>query len=152
MKTALITGIRGQDGAYLARLLLDKGYTVVGADRRSGDSENWRLKELGVFDDIQIEYMDLLELTNIIRVLDKTSPDEVYNLAAQSFVATSFEQPVLTSDINALGVLRVLEGLRQVNSDARFYQASTSEMFGKVKEEPQNEDTPFHPNMPYASL
>lgn len=150
MKTALVTGIRGQDGGYLSQLLLEKGYTVVGADRRSGSEGNWRLRELGILDDVKIEYMDLLELTNIIRVLEKVRPDEVYNLAAQSFVATSFEQPMLTSDVNALGVLRILEGLRQVNPDARFYQASTSEMFGQVQETPQRETTPFYPRSPYG--
>ena len=150
MKTALITGIRGQDGAYLAQLLLSKGYKVVGADRRSGDSTGWRMRELGILDDVEIEYMDLLELTNIIRVLEKVQPDEVYNLAAQSFVATSFEQPMLTSDVNALGVLRLLEGLRLVNPNAKFYQASTSEMFGHVQETPQRETTPFYPRSPYG--
>ncbi len=150
MKRALITGIRGQDGAYLARLLLQKGYQVVGADRRSGESSNWRMRELGIADDVKTEHMDLLELTNILRILDKVQPDEVYNLAAQSFVATSFEQPMLTGDINALGVLRLLEAIRQVNPEARFYQASTSEMFGLARETPQNESTPFHPRSPYG--
>ncbi len=149
-KTALITGIRGQDGGYLAQLLLEKGYEVVGADRRSGSGGNWRFRELGILDDVKIAYMDLLELTNIIRVLEKVQPDEVYNLAAQSFVATSFEQPMLTSDVNALGVLRLLEGLRQVNPDAHFYQASTSEMFGGIRETPQRESTPFYPRSPYG--
>ncbi|NOY22485.1 MAG: GDP-mannose 4,6-dehydratase [Acidobacteria bacterium] len=150
MKTALITGIRGQDGGYLSQLLLEKGYTVVGADRRSGSEGNWRLRDLGILNDVKIEYMDLLELTNIIRVLEKVQPDEVYNLAAQSFVATSFEQPMLTSDVNALGLLRVLEGLRQVNPEAHFYQASTSEMFGGVQETSQRETTPFYPRSPYG--
>ena len=150
MKTALITGIRGQDGAYLSQILLEKGYRVVGADRRSGSEGNWRLRELGILDDVKIEYMDLLELTNMIRVLEKVRPDEVYNLAAQSFVATSFEQPILTSDVNALGVLRLLEGLRQANPEVRFYQASTSEMFGRVQETPQRETTPFYPRSPYG--
>ncbi len=149
-KKALITGIRGQDGGYLAQLLLEKGYEVVGADRRSGSDENWRLKELGILREVKTEYMDLLELTNIIRILEKIQPDEVYNLAAQSFVATSFEQPMLTSDVNALGVLRLLEALRQVNPGARFYQASTSEMFGKIQETPQKESTPFYPRSPYG--
>jgi len=150
MKTALITGIRGQDGAYLAKFLLEKGYKVYGADRRSGDSSNWRLKELGIERDVEIVYMDLLELTNIVSVIDKTQPDEIYNLAAQSFVGASFEQPILTSQIDAIGVLRVLEAIRRVKPDAKFYQASTSEMFGKVQEIPQTEKTPFYPRSPYG--
>lgn len=149
-KVALITGIRGQDGAYLAKLLLEKGYKVIGADRRSGDSSNWRLKELGIEKDVQIIYMDLLELTNIIRVIEKVKPDEVYNLAAQSFVQASFEQPILTSEINAIGVLRLLEAIRLVKPDTKFYQASTSEMFGKVQEIAQTEKTPFYPRSPYG--
>ncbi|MGE4546393.1 MAG: GDP-mannose 4,6-dehydratase [Desulfurella sp.] len=150
MKKALITGIRGQDGAYLAKLLLEKGYKVYGADRRSGDSGNWRLKELGIEQEIEIVYMDLLELTNIRHVISKIMPDEVYNLAAQSFVGVSFEQPILTADIDAIGVLRLLEALRDIKPDAKFYQASTSEMFGKVREMPQSETTPFYPRSPYA--
>jgi len=150
MKKALITGIRGQDGAYLAKLLLEKGYKVYGADRRSGDSGNWRLKELGIEQEVEIVYMDLLELTNIRHVISKIMPDEVYNLAAQSFVGVSFEQPILTADIDAIGVLRLLEALRDIKPDAKFYQASTSEMFGKVREMPQTETTPFYPRSPYA--
>ncbi len=149
-KRALITGIRGQDGAYLAKLLLEKGYEVWGADRRSGDLSNWRLKELGIERDVNLIYMDLLEFTNIFRVIDKVRPDEVYNLAAQSFVGVSFEQPILTSEVDAIGVLRLLEALRTLKPDTKFYQASTSEMFGKVKEIPQNEETPFHPRSPYG--
>ncbi len=151
MKKALITGIRGQDGAYLAKLLLDMGYEVYGADRRSGDSGNWRLKELGIDKYVKIEYMDLLELTNIRHVIAKVKPDEVYNLAAQSFVGVSFEQPILTADIDAMGVLRLLEAIRDIKPDTKFYQASTSEMFGKAREVPQNENTPFHPRSPYAT-
>lgn len=151
MKKALITGIRGQDGAYLAKLLLEKGYKVYGADRRSGDSGNWRLKELGIEQDVEIIYMDLLELTNIRHVISKVMPDEVYNLAAQSFVGVSFEQPILTADIDAIGVLRLLEALRDIKKDTKFYQASTSEMFGKVREIPQSETTPFYPRSPYAT-
>jgi GDPmannose 4,6-dehydratase len=150
VKTALITGIRGQDGAYLSKLLLEKGYEVYGADRRSGDSAFWRLKNLGVERDVKILYMDLLEFTNIMRTIEKVRPDEVYNLAAQSFVQASFDQPLLTSDVDALGVLRILETIRQVKPDTRFYQASTSEMFGKVVEIPQSETTPFHPRSPYG--
>lgn len=151
LKRALITGIRGQDGAYLATLLLEKGYEVYGADRRSGDSSFWRLKELGIEGNVKIIYMDLLELTNIMRVIEKIKPDEVYNLAAQSFVQASFEQPLLTADIDAMGVLRILEALRILKLDTRFYQASTSEMFGKVRAIPQNEDTPFYPRSPYGT-
>lgn len=150
MKVALITGIRGQDGAYLSKFLLEKGYKVVGADRRSGDSSNWRLKELGIEKEIEILYMDLLEFDNIFRVIQKIQPDEVYNLAAQSFVATSFEQPILTAEVDALGVNRLLEALRLLKPDTKFYQASTSEMFGKVQAIPQNEKTPFYPRSPYG--
>jgi GDPmannose 4,6-dehydratase len=150
MKKALITGIRGQDGAYLAKLLLEDGYEVIGADRRSGDSTYWRLNELGIYDKIKVIYMDLLEFTNIYRKIEEIMPDEIYNLAAQSFVATSFEQPMITSDINAMGVLRLLEVIRKVNPGIKFYQASTSEMFGKVSETPQNEDTRFYPRSPYG--
>lgn len=149
-KKALITGIRGQDGTYLAKLLLEKGYEVWGADRRSGEGSNWRLKELGIENQVKIVYTDLLELTNIKRVIERIEPDEVYNLAAQSFVHASFELPILTADINALGVLRILEVLRTVKPDTKFYQASSSEMFGKVQEIPQNEKTPFYPRSPYA--
>jgi len=149
-KRALITGIRGQDAAYLAKFLLEKGYEVWGADRRSGDSSNWRLKELGIEKDVKIVYMDLLELTNIMRTIDKIKPDEIYNLAAQSFVGVSFEKPFLTTEIDAVGVLRILEAIRTLKPDTKFYQASTSEMFGKVQEIPQNEKTPFYPRSPYG--
>jgi len=149
-KVALITGIRGQDGAYLAKLLLEKGYEVYGADRRSGEGGFWRLKELKIDKDVRIVYMDLLEFTNIWRTIEKIKPDEIYNLAAQSFVGASFEQPILTSDINALGTLRLLEVIRTVKPDTKFYQASTSEMFGKVKSLPLNEESYFHPRSPYA--
>ncbi len=149
-KRALITGIRGQDGAYLAKFLLEKGYEVWGADRRSGDAINWRLKELGIEKEINFIYMDLLELTNIIRVIKKVEPDEVYNLAAQSFVGVSFEQPILTAEVDAIGVLRILEAIRLYKPDAKFYQASTSEMFGKVQQIPQTEKTPFYPRSPYG--
>lgn len=150
MKKALITGIRGQDGAYLAKFLLEKGYEVYGADRRSGDSSNWRLKELGIEKEIKILYMDLLEISNIIDTIRKVQPDEVYNLAAQSFVGASFSQPLLTADVDAMGVLRLLEAIRLYKPDAKFYQASTSEMFGKVQEIPQTEKTPFYPRSPYG--
>ncbi|MEC4685041.1 MAG: GDP-mannose 4,6-dehydratase [Nitrospirota bacterium] len=149
-KTALITGIRGQDGAYLSKLLLEKDYEVYGADRRSGGGGNWRLKELGIENDVKIICMDLLELTNIIKTIEKIKPDEVYNLAAQSFVSVSFEQPILTSDVDAMGVLRLLESIRLVTPGTKFYQASTSELFGKAQEIPQTEKTPFHPRSPYG--
>jgi len=150
LKKAIITGIRGQDGAYLSKLLLEKGYKVYGADRRSGGSDNWRLKKLGIANHVKIFYMDLLEYSNIKEVIKSVMPDEVYNLAAQSFVDTSFKQPILTADVNAMGVLRLLETIKEIKPDAKFYQASTSEMFGKVRETPQSEKTPFHPRSPYA--
>ncbi|MDY6969126.1 MAG: GDP-mannose 4,6-dehydratase [Spirochaetota bacterium] len=149
-KKALITGIRGQDGAYLSKLLLDKGYEVYGADRRSGDSRNWRINELGAENDVKTLYMDLLEKTNIRNIIEKVQPDEVYNLAAQSFVGISFDQPILTSEIDAIGVLRLLAAIKDIKPDAKFYQASTSEMFGKVQEIPQTESTPFYPRSPYG--
>lgn len=149
-KTALITGIRGQDGAYLSELLLKKGYRVVGADRRSGDSSNWRLKELRIEKDIEILYMDLLEFDNIFRVLQKVQPDEIYNLAAQSFVSASFDQPILTTEVDAVGVVRLLEAIRIINPKIKFYQASSSEMFGKARTPQQNEETCFYPRSPYA--
>jgi len=149
-KKALITGIRGQDGAYLSKFLLEKGYEVYGGDRRNADSSLWKLKELGIEHEVKIVYMDLLELTNIIRVIDKIKPDEIYNLAAQSFVQASFEQPILTSEINAMGVLRLLEAIRTVKPDTKFYQASTSEMFGNIQESPLKETTSFYPRSPYA--
>lgn len=150
-KTALITGITGQDGAYLARFLIAKGYNVYGAFRRSSVINLERLEHLGVQDNIELVPLDLLDLGNIIRVLEKTQPDEVYNLAAQSFVAVSFEQPVVTAEITGLGAVRVLEGIRTVNPRIRFYQASSSEMFGKAQAVPQNEKTPFYPRSPYAA-
>lgn len=148
---ALITGITGQDGAYLAKLLLDKGYEVFGA-RRHGATENlWRLQEIGVLDRIEMEPIDLLEYSNVQRVIEKVRPTEIYNLAAQSFVALSFELPIYTSDVDALGLARVLEAVRQVDPEIRIYQASTSEMFGLVQETPQSERTPFYPRSPYAA-
>jgi GDPmannose 4,6-dehydratase len=150
MKKALITGIRGQDGAYLSKLLLEKGYKVYGADRRSGDSSLWRLKELGIDKKIHHIYMDLLEYSNVVEVIKEIKPDELYNLAAQSFVAASFKQPLLTAEIDALGVLRILEAVRLFSPKTKVYQASTSEMFGKVQSIPQNEKTPFYPRSPYS--
>lgn len=150
-KTALITGISGQDGAYLAQLLLQKGYSVHGATRRTSSSNNWRLEELGIKDEIIFHDFDLFEQHNITRVVEKVAPDEIYNLGAQSFVGTSFEQPIYTTEIDALGVTRLLEAIRHVDLNIKFYQASTSEMFGKVQETPQKESTPFYPRSPYAA-
>jgi len=150
-KTALITGITGQDGAYLAKLLLEKGYQVVGTYRRTSGLNLERIEALGIKDQFELMPMDLQDQGNIIRVLDKVKPDEIYNLAAQSFVAVSFEQPMVTGDITGLGAARLLEGIRTVNPGIRFYQASTSEMFGKVQSVPQNERTPFYPRSPYAA-
>jgi GDPmannose 4,6-dehydratase len=149
-KTALITGVSGQDGAYLSKLLVDKGYRVIGTDRRSASGSLWRLQELGIADQVEVHSIELTEYANIERVVTEAAPDEVYNLAAQSFVAASFETPIYTSEVDALGVLRVLETLRRHHPSARFYQASTSEMFGKVIEVPQRESTPFHPRSPYG--
>jgi GDPmannose 4,6-dehydratase len=149
-KKALITGITGQDGAYLSKLLLDKGYEVYGAFRRTSDLNLGRHRFLGIDERIQFVPLELLEFTNLHRVLEKTGPDEVYNLGAQSFVALSFEQPVFTADVTGLGVLRILEAIRDVNPKIKFYQASSSEMFGKVQGSPQTERTPFYPRSPYA--
>jgi GDPmannose 4,6-dehydratase len=149
-KTALITGVTGQDGAYLARLLLEKGYRVYGSLRRSSSPNNWRLEYLGIREDIIPVLMDLSEFSNILRVIQKVQPDEVYNLAAQSFVAASFDQPIYTADVTGTAVARLLEAVRVAAPEARFYQASTSEMFGKVQETPQRETTPFYPRSPYG--
>jgi GDPmannose 4,6-dehydratase len=149
-QSALITGITGQDGAYLSKLLLEKGYTVHGCARQNASFTPWRFKELGILEDIHSVDFDLLESTNILRAIEKLRPDEVYNLGALSFVGASFEQPVLTGDTDALGVTRLLEALRLVSPKTRFYQASTSEMFGKVGTAPQDENTPFHPRSPYG--
>ncbi len=158
MPRALITGISGQDGAYLAKLLLDKGYEVYGAQRRNASSEHWRLQELGILDQIKMVTFELLEWSNIVRTLEKVRPDEIYNLAAMSFVGASFELPVYTGDTNGLGVVRILEAMRQVCPKAKFYQASTSEMFGAAcssegfgkREYFQDESTPFSPRSPYG--
>jgi GDPmannose 4,6-dehydratase len=149
-KIALITGISGQDGAYLAKSLLGRGYRVVGAYRRTSGPSMGRLQELGIAGDVELVDMELLEESNIRRVLQTLKPDEIYNLAAQSFVGLSFELPLYTADINALGALRFLEVMREVCPNARFYQASTSEMFGKAQETPQTERTPFYPRSPYG--
>jgi GDPmannose 4,6-dehydratase len=149
-KTALITGVTGQDGAYLARFLLEQGYRVVGAMRRSSGGAYWRLNELRISDEIEVVDFDLAEMTNIMRALNRVKPDEIYNLAAQSFVALSFDQPLYTSDADGIGPLRLLESVRAVVPSARFYQASTSEMFGKAQAVPQDETTPFYPRSPYG--
>jgi len=151
-KKALITGVTGQDGAYLARLLLSKGYEVYGAARRTASLNHWRLVDLGVEKDIRFVELELAEFSNILRTIDKVRPDEVYNLAAQSFVGTSFEQPLYTGQVDGMAVTMLLEAIRTVGGvkSTRFYQASTSEMFGKVREVPQREETPFHPRSPYG--
>jgi GDPmannose 4,6-dehydratase len=146
--TALITGITGQDGSYLAELLLEQGYRVVGMTRRSSTDSNERIAHLG--DRVEIVQGDLLDQASLVAALQSVEPDEVYNLAAQSFVPTSWNQPVLTGEFTGLGVTRMLEAIRQVDADIRFYQASSSEMFGKVREMPQTELTPFHPRSPYG--
>jgi len=149
-KKALITGITGQDGAYLSNLLIDKGYEVYGAVRRTSSINTGRLSDLGILEKINIVTMDLSEITNIQRVIEEIEPDEIYNLAAQSFVQTSFDQPIYTSEIDAIGVSRILEVIRTMGGKSKFYQASTSEMFGKVQDSPQTEKTPFYPRSPYG--
>ncbi|WP_462429870.1 GDP-mannose 4,6-dehydratase [Bilophila wadsworthia] len=152
MKTALITGITGQDGAYLAELLLNKGYSVYGAYRRTSALNFWRIDELGIdkHPDFHLIEYDLTDTGSSVRLLERTKPDEIYNLAAQSFVGVSFDQPETTAQITGLGALRLLEAIRIVNPQIRYYQASTSEMFGKVQEIPQKETTPFYPRSPYG--
>ncbi len=153
-RTALITGISGQDGAYLAQFLLGMGYRVVGGLRRSSSGAiarlHERLHELQIADDIALVDFDLAEITNIMRTLETVKPDEIYNLAAQSFVALSFDQPIYTTEVDGVGPLRLLEAVRQLTPTARFYQASTSEMFGKARTAPQDETTPFYPRSPYG--
>jgi GDPmannose 4,6-dehydratase len=147
-KVALITGITGQDGSYLAEFLLDKGYRVVGMTRRSSTTTDERIAHLA--GRLELIQGDLLDQASLVAALQDVSPTEVYNLAAQSFVPTSWNQPVLTGEFTGLGVTRMLEAVRQVDLGIRFYQASSSEMFGKVREMPQNEMTPFHPRSPYG--
>ena len=149
-KTALITGISGQDGAYLAQLLLKKNYKVIGTDRRSARSVNWRLKRLGIENQIIYEEMELSEIYEIHRIFKKYKINEVYNLAAQSFVGTSFNSPLNTANITGLGTLRILETIRSIDKKIKFYQASSSEMFGDVLEKKQKETTPLNPQSPYA--
>ncbi len=151
-KIAIITGITGQDGAYLAELLLDKGYTVYGTYRRTSSVNFWRIEELGIKSNPSlhlVEY-DLTDLSSSIRLLQESKATEVYNLAAQSFVGVSFDQPLTTAEITGIGPVNLLEAIRIVNPEIRFYQASTSEMFGKVQAIPQKEDTPFYPRSPYG--
>ena len=149
-KTAFITGVSGQDGAYLSQLLINKNYSIIGADRRTSGPSLWRLERLNVLDKIKIVDCDLLEYSSIERIIKKYKIDEIYNLAAQSFVASSFNTPIYTSRVNGIGVLNILELIRNFNKSIKFYQASTSEMFGNININPQNELTPFYPRSPYA--
>ena len=151
-KKALITGITGQDGAYLAEYLLDKNYVVYGTYRRTSSVNFWRIAELGILDNpnLHLKEYDLLDFGAAVRLLDEVQPDEIYNLAAQSFVGVSFDQPILTGNTTGLGVTNLLEALRIVNTKIKFYQASTSEMFGHVQAIPQVETTPFYPRSPYG--
>ena len=151
-KTALITGVTGQDGAYLAQLLLDKGYAVYGAYRRTSSVNFWRMQELGIVEhpNLHLVEYDLTDQGATIALVQKIQPTEIYNLAAQSFVGVSFEQPTTTAQITGIGALHLLEAVRLVNPKIRYYQASTSEMFGKVQTIPQTEDTPFYPRSPYG--
>ncbi len=153
MRTALITGITGQDGAYLAQLLLGKGYRVLGLMRRSASSDiiGERLRWLGILQDVELLDGNLIDMSSLVRIMKAHEPDEVYNLAAQSFVATSWNQPVLTGQVTGLGAVNLLEATRLIRPDARFYQASSSEMFGKVRDQAQSETTIFHPRSPYAA-
>ena len=149
-KSALITGITGQDGAYLARLLRDKQYEVHGVVARRATDTLWRLRELGVLDDVKLIDGDVMDLSSMIRAMQQSKATEVYNLAAQSFVGTSWAQPLLTGQVTGLGAVNLLEAVRIVNPQARFYQASTSEMFGLIQEPMQSESTPFYPRSPYG--
>ncbi len=149
-KGALITGITGQDGAYLAKFLLDRGYEVFGLHARRASDTLWRLRYLEILDRVTLLEGDLTDLASLIRAVNESQANEVYNLGAQSFVATSWSQPILTSYVTGLGSLNMLEAIRLTSSDARFYQASTSEMFGKIQEPMQSEETPFYPRSPYG--
>jgi len=150
-KTALITGITGQDGAYLARFLLEKGYRVFGTFRRLSTPNFWRLQSLEVFDRIELIPADLIDAASLIEAIKISKPDEIYHLAAQSFVGASFEQPIGAGEITGLGVTRVLEAVREINPEIKFYQASTSELFGRGNSKPQTEATLFRPSSPYAA-
>jgi GDPmannose 4,6-dehydratase len=149
-KNALITGITGQDGAYLAKLLLGKGYRVFGLHARRSTDTLWRLRQLGVESEVNFIDGDLTDMSAVIRAMEKSAAEEVYNLGAQSFVGSSWDQPVLTANVTGVGALNVLEAVRIVNPKARFYQASTSEMFGLIQESMQSETTPFYPRSPYG--
>jgi GDPmannose 4,6-dehydratase len=151
MKKALITGVTGQDGAYLAKFLLEKGYKVYGTFRRVSTPNFWRMEYLGVKDDVELLPFDLIDEPSIMNAVKNSQPDEIYNLAAQSFVEASFDQPIATGNISGLSVTRLLDVMKHMKPDAKFYQASTSEMFGKVQEVPQSEKTPFYPRSPYAA-
>jgi GDPmannose 4,6-dehydratase len=152
MKTAIITGVTGQDGAYLSEFLLNKGYSVYGTYRRTSSVNFWRLEELGIdkHPNLHLVEYDLTDLSASIRLIQSSGATEVYNLAAQSFVGVSFEQPITTGEITGIGAVNLLEAIRIVNPNIRFYQASTSEMFGKVQAIPQLEETPFYPRSPYG--
>ena len=152
MKTAIVTGITGQDGAYLAELLLAKGYTVYGTYRRTSSVNHWRIEELGIENNPNLYLVehDLTDLSSSIRLLERSGASEIYNLAAQSFVGVSFDQPITTAEITGIGPLNLLEAIRIVDRSVRFYQASTSEMFGLVQAVPQTESTPFYPRSPYG--
>lgn len=150
MPTSVITGVTGQDGAYLASQLLERGHEVYGAYRRTSSVNFWRLEELGIRGHFPLVEFDLTDPGACVRVIEKTAPDYVFNLAAQSFVGVSFEQPVSTAQMTGIGPLHLLEAIRHVNNKIKFYQASTSELYGRVHAVPQNEDTPFHPRSPYA--
>ena len=149
-KIALVTGITGQDGAYLSKLLLNHDYKVYGAYRRSSSINLWRLNELGILDPIDLVPFELLEKSNIERIIKKIKPDDIYNFAAQSYVAMSFENPIYTAETDAIGTLRILESIRMINKRIKFYQASSSEMFGKMNETVLNEKSKFYPRSPYA--
>jgi GDPmannose 4,6-dehydratase len=151
MKKALITGVTGQDSAYLAKFLLDKGYEVYGTFRRSSTPNFWRLLYFDIFDKVNLIPMDLVDMSSILEAVTISEPDEIYNLAAQSFVGASFEQPIFTEEVSGLGATRFLEAIRQAKSKVKFYQASTSEQFGKAKCLPLSEESPFHPMSPYAA-
>ena len=149
-RSALVTGISGQDGAYLARLLLEKGYQVYGLQPRRASDVLWRLRELGVENDVRMVDGDVTDLGSLIRAIEQSKATEIYNLAAQSFVCTSWRQPLLTSQVSGIGAANVLEAVRLVSPSCRFYQASTSEMFGLIQAEKQDESTPFYPRSPYG--
>jgi GDPmannose 4,6-dehydratase len=152
-KIAIVTGVTGQDGAYLAEFLINKNYHVIGTYRRTSSINFWRMNELGIKDhpNLTLVEHDLTDFGSSIRLIEKFIPDEIYNLAAQSFVGVSFEQPITTAEINGLGPVNLLEAIRHLNTNIRFYQASTSEMFGKVQSVPQNESTAFYPRSPYGA-